>query len=745
MAGQIPLFLVEAVILFWGFVTQIFFREVRPRGAFHIPKDGPVIFVVAPHHNQFVDPLLVSLNVWRETRRTVQFLAAAKSMERRAVGFFIRLLNSIPVARAVDSAKNGTGRITLADDPCLVRGSGTKFLSQLKPRMQILMSKSLGSLSAEVVEVISDTEVRVKKEFGGPKGTARLRERVAATQNGLEFKVVPFLDQSDMYRSVYEALSRGGSIGIFPEGGSHDRTDLLPFKAGVSIMALGAMASDPNLRVKIVPVGLSYFHAHRFRSRAVVEFGKAIDVPAEYVGMFRQGGMQKREAVSKFLDLVFDTLKTVTIRAPDYDTLMLIQAARRLYKSPAQTLSLGQNVELNRRLLEGYEHFKDDPQVQTLREKVLRYGRRVRDLGLRDHQVPRAAKAKWKIFGLLAYRLCLLLVWTVFALPGTLANAPVFILASFISRKKAKEALAASTVKIFARDVLATWKILIALAVVPILNIFYASLATLIVIRAEAPLKYKLVTPFAVLFGVPVMSLAALKFGEAGRDVLFSLRPLVVALLPGQQQVLEDLKRERMDLANEVVALITNLGPQLYEDFDQWRILPPTASAPPAASGRPGVWRRKSSTGSDALNHPMETLDEFLFGWSRSSSRGTSAWGGTSSTDASRIGTPNESEDEDAGDYENVLGLLPTPGENKPRSRQSSYADLQRLRMNMSSTSLASAGSSPTDSIIRRERKASLSDAVPVQRIEQIDRSEHFDEATQGLNDEIQMRRRKVA
>lgn len=171
----------------------------------------------------------------------------------------------------------------------------------------------------------------------------------------------------------------------------------------MSIMALGAMANDPTVRVKIVPVGLSYFHAHKFRSRAVVEFGSALDVPLEYVEMFKLGGTQKREAVAKFLDLIYDGLKTVTIRAPDYDTLMvsllslspnnilmileLIQAVRRLYKTPGQHLTLGQVIELNRRLLEGYTHFKDEPRVQKLRTSVLKYNRLVRDLGLRDHQV----------------------------------------------------------------------------------------------------------------------------------------------------------------------------------------------------------------------------------------------------------------------------------------------------------------------------------------------------------------------
>ncbi len=88
-------------------------------------------------------------------------------------------------------------------------------------------------------------------------------------------------------------------------------------------MALGAMANNPDLKVKIVPVGLSYFHAHRFRSRAVIEFGTQLDVPPEFVEMFKEGGPKKREAVGKFLDVIYDALKTVTMRAPDYDTLMV--------------------------------------------------------------------------------------------------------------------------------------------------------------------------------------------------------------------------------------------------------------------------------------------------------------------------------------------------------------------------------------------------------------------------------------
>lgn len=87
-----------------------------------------------------------------------------------------------------------------------------------------MLPKSTGSLIAEVTEVLSDDKLRIKKEFGGDsgKGTARVREKLLEEQasgvEGLTFKRMPFIDQQDMYRLVYQRLKEGGCIGIFPEG-----------------------------------------------------------------------------------------------------------------------------------------------------------------------------------------------------------------------------------------------------------------------------------------------------------------------------------------------------------------------------------------------------------------------------------------------------------------------------------------------------------------------------------------------
>lgn len=75
-------------------------------------------------------------------------------------------------------------------------------------------------------------------------------------------------------------------------------------------------------------------------------------------------------------------------------------------------------------------------------------------------------------------------------------------------------------VKIAGRDVLATWKVLISLGVAPLLYGFYAFLATMIAIKAGASLEWRIWTPFLVITALPFMNYAALKFGEAGMDVL---------------------------------------------------------------------------------------------------------------------------------------------------------------------------------------------------------------------------------
>jgi len=630
-------------------ILMIFLREVQPRSSWHIPSKGPLIFVCAPHHNQFLDPVMVASEV-RKVGRRVSFLIAHKSTKRPFVGRLSRMLQSIPVHRAADEAKEGEGCVTVhpSGDPYMLQGIDTHFTKQLEVYGQIVLPKETEYASVHVAEVLSDTEVRLMKPFTDAAALEALQGKIPACgTTGSQYKCFPHVNQSEMYTSVYQQLSKGGCLCIFPEGGSHDRTDLLPLKAGVVIMALGAMANDPSLNVQIVPVGLSYFHPHKFRSRAVIEFGVPLNVPPDLVDLFKKGGNEKREAVASMLDIVFDGLKSVTVRAPDYDTLMMIQASRRLMSLPGQHLSLADKVEQNRKLIMGYMQFKDHPKVVALREAVVTYNKHLKQVGIRDHQVERANRSILRSLALLLYRLGLLCFWGGCALPGTVLNAPVIILAKVVSHRKAKEALAASQVKLYGRDVLATWKVLVSLGVTPVLYSTYAALATYWAYRARLPLFHKRLMPLYVMLGLPMLSYSAIKISEVGMDVYKSLPPLIASLLPGRRRVIERIQQERVNLTSQLFSTIAELEPEgwNYSDIARGSY---TAQAPPRPEELDQLMKHGStmySSGGHSLSHPMNLVDEWLFGWR--TARNKDKWGAHRDEVSGDLGP----------DYEEAIGV----------------------------------------------------------------------------------------
>lgn len=55
------------------------------------------------------------------------------------------------------------------------------------------------------------------KDDKSATGTERIRAKIEQV-GALSFKLMPYIDQHDMYGSVYKRLKEGGCIGIFPEG-----------------------------------------------------------------------------------------------------------------------------------------------------------------------------------------------------------------------------------------------------------------------------------------------------------------------------------------------------------------------------------------------------------------------------------------------------------------------------------------------------------------------------------------------
>ena len=235
-------------------------------------------------------------------------------------------------------------------------------------------------------------------------------------------------------------------------------------------------------------------------------------------------------------------------------------------------------VELNRRLVKGYTHYKDDPRIVNLKKSVNAYNKQLWLLGVRDHQVEYAKFSSIMVILTLIYRVGKLMVLAIGTLPGLVLFAPVFVASKLISIKKSREAVAASTVKLQGRDVMATWKLLVALAFAPLLYVYYTVLLTWWTYRNRiqgympdwVPLWLVVATGF-ILF--PSVTFAALRFGETGMDIFKSLRPLVLSLNPSSANTLVRLRKKRQQLSAEVTELINTLGPEMFPDFDSARII----------------------------------------------------------------------------------------------------------------------------------------------------------------------------
>lgn len=306
------------------------------------------------HANQFVDAAVVLGTCGSDFK--VSYLMAEASYERPIIGDLARALDVVPVKRAQDDAVKGDGVVTFEKEADFettkkmkASGVGTTFLSTVhvgdKIRPQgtptgVKVSEVIDDATAVVDATgVSDEEIDgafCKKDAGG----------------GQEFSILKHVDLHVVFEKVLDRLAKGGVVGIFPEGGSHDRTDLLPLKVGVALIAYSALERD-GLNVPIIPVGLNYFRTHKWRGKAIVEYGQPVYIDPSTLKDYVAGGASKRVVCSDLLDRIQDSMRSVIVSTPDYETLQLIHTARRLYQRKG--VQGKEKQDLMRRFAAGYK------------------------------------------------------------------------------------------------------------------------------------------------------------------------------------------------------------------------------------------------------------------------------------------------------------------------------------------------------------------------------------------------------
>ncbi|EQC30752.1 hypothetical protein SDRG_11512 [Saprolegnia diclina VS20] len=534
--------------IFLNSVLSIFFKSIEIVGKDNIPMDGPVIFT-GNHANQFVDGMIVMMNCYRK----VGFLVAEKSMHRPVIGDFSRAMGCIPVVRPQDAVLKGPGKACMQasddDSEFILVGENTTFLTSLARGDQVRYDGKTVMESGEPVKVekvLDDTHVVLSGHVKNHDGDV--------IYDFSAYGIFKKVDQSHTFGDVYTALKRGNCVGIFPEGGSHDRTDLLPLKAGVALMAFG-VKDTYHINVPVVPVGLNYFRGHRFRGRVVIEFGEPISVTNDDMDVYKT---DKRTACNAFLHKVEEGMRSVIVTAPDYTVLQLIYTARRLYQPSGIKLSPKETQDLNRRFAEAYKILSELPDAQdemnALRAKLEEYRKSLSLMGLTDHQVPYIAW--WSIHDVISSAVYGVCIFALASIPSFVLNAPVGLMARHVARAEQTKALAGSTVKIAARDVVLSKKIAFSIVAVPVLWISYMVLAMLFT-------NWKWSSIFLLTASFPLFSYFGVRSVEAGIIELKTLRPLFYRLQPKYRKIQDELPQRRARLQMDVRLFVRKYAPVL--------------------------------------------------------------------------------------------------------------------------------------------------------------------------------------
>lgn len=250
------------------------------------------------------------------------------------------------------------------------------------------------------------------------------------------------MDNSKAFEKLYEVIEAGNCMGVFPEGVSHNESQLMELKTGTARIAL-AVADRGKRYAKVVPCGLNYIHRHRFRSQVMLEFGEPIVVDEAWAERYRR---EPEIAVRELTEVLSESLKSVTLNAPDWNTLRFAQTSRRLYKPASATLTPAEYVDLNRRFIAGY--VVDDPEVKAFRADAENYQARLDMLGLKDYQL-RGEMSLADISRKVLMRSLWMLVLLPLAVPGAILHLPVGWIAATVGERFSYEMDDVATLKVF--------------------------------------------------------------------------------------------------------------------------------------------------------------------------------------------------------------------------------------------------------------------------------------------------------
>jgi hypothetical protein len=338
----------------------------------------------------------------------------------------------------------------------------------------------------------------------------------------------------ETFAAARKLLAKGGTIGICPEGVSHDEPRLRPIKTGAARIALGAVSTGEVKELKIVPAGLYYTSKMTFRSAVLLHFGKSIEVTRTKL---EENSNPPRAAVRELSDKIESALREVMLDAEHEEALHTIARAERIFSEEGSDAndSLAGELQLQQRFIKAYKVLRDHApeRLARLEARMTRFEEELKQAGVDPDDLSPPSSTLDVLSHLITRGLLFLLLIGPATL-GLLIHYPAYRLGGFLSTRFYQDS----------DDVISTIKILSAMLLFPL---------TWLIVGLVTYRFLGWITVLVALLLVPACGYAAIRFSEELDRFFGGLRALAFFLR--KRRFFVRLIAERNAIRNEILAL----------------------------------------------------------------------------------------------------------------------------------------------------------------------------------------------
>jgi glycerol-3-phosphate O-acyltransferase / dihydroxyacetone phosphate acyltransferase len=247
------------------------------------------------------------------------------------------------------------------------------------------------------------------------------------------------INNEEAFAESFKALAQGKALLIFPEGNSYNQRRLRKIKTGTARIALTA-ATDFNLPIKIIPIGLNYSASTRFQSDVFVNIGEPIDV-SDYL---HNDPQVSHSTVLALTEEIRNRLQRLIVHTHNDEQDQLAKQVEELFKDrlsmaiPATIPTHEHDFRLTKAIIKSINYYyqKAPERLIAIRNNINAYLLQLKRLELQDALL---GKGEGDVISQSILGLLFLLLGIPFYLYGLLHNYIPYIIPSKVAKQVTKE------------------------------------------------------------------------------------------------------------------------------------------------------------------------------------------------------------------------------------------------------------------------------------------------------------------